>query len=98
MIEPFEGINKMPPWKKEEYASALKEAKDLNNETVKIKSAQQLPKKTKIKCPGCGVTYEVTKMETYTIRCMDCGAEYLQAIHNVDNPEFIRAAAYRCRG
>jgi ribosomal protein S27E len=73
-------------------------AKDLNNETVKIKSAQQLPKKTKIKCPGCGVTYEVTKMETYTIRCMDCGAEYLQAIHNVDNPEFIRAAAYRCRG
>jgi len=22
VIEPFEGINKMPPWKKEEYASA----------------------------------------------------------------------------
>lgn len=63
--------------------------------------AQQLyrePKKAKIKCPGCGVTYEVEKMETYAIRCMDCGAEYLQPIHNINNPEFIRAAAYRCGG
>lgn len=55
-------------------------------------------RKIKIKCPGCGVVYEVERMEGKPVNCQRCGAEYLQAIHNVDNPEFIRAAAYRCRG
>ena len=54
--------------------------------------------KTKIKCPGCGVTYEVDKVIYSTVTCQDCGAEYLQFIHNVDRPEWIRQALYRCRG
>lgn len=52
----------------------------------------------KIKCPNCGVVYEVSPVEAKTVKCADCGAEYFQAIHNVENPEFVRAAAYRCRG
>lgn len=54
--------------------------------------------KTEIKCPGCGTTYDVVELEERSIKCMDCGAEYLQQIHNTANPEFIRAAAYRCKG
>lgn len=55
-------------------------------------------KKYTIKCPQCGVVYETKILEKTIVRCMDCGAEYLQPIHNTANSEFIRAAAYRCRG
>lgn len=55
-------------------------------------------KKTKIKCPGCGVIYEINEPQQETVVCMDCGCSYLQAIHNIDRPEFIRQAVYRCRG
>lgn len=63
-----------------------------------VKESKKETVKTKIKCPKCGVTYEVLKMEKTAVKCMDCKAEYLQPIHNVDNPEFIRQAAYRCKG
>lgn len=55
--------------------------------------------KTQIKCPGCGVIYEVPRVwiECITI-CVQCKAEYMQPIHDISNPEFIRQAAYRCRG
>jgi hypothetical protein len=55
-------------------------------------------KKIEIKCPECGVTYEVIEPDKKPVKCMDCGTEYLQPIHNTANPEFIRTAAYRCRG
>jgi DNA-directed RNA polymerase subunit RPC12/RpoP len=55
-------------------------------------------KEIEIKCPECGVIYEVLEPEKKPVKCMDCGTEYLQPIHNTANPEYIRAAAYRCRG
>jgi uncharacterized paraquat-inducible protein A len=55
------------------------------------------PAKT-IQCPQCGVMYEVEFYENNTTQCQDCGAEYLQRIHDVENKEYIRQAAYRCRG
>jgi ribosomal protein S27E len=58
----------------------------------------KVKKEIEIKCPGCGVAYEVLELEKKPVKCMDCGAEYLQPIRNTANPEFIRAAAYRCKG
>ena len=50
----------------------------------------------KIECPGCGVQYETEKLEEKAVSCMDCGALYLQPIHDVKNDEFFRHAAYKC--
>lgn len=50
-----------------------------------------------IKCPECGIEYETTKLNTEPIQCQDCGAIYLQPVHEVNNFEFVRKAAYRCR-
>lgn len=70
----------------------------ISNFIQMVKESKKETVNTKIKCPRCGVIYEVIKMESKTVKCMDCGAEYLQPIHNVDNPEFIRQAVYRCKG
>lgn len=67
----------------------------------KFEFGYQAAEKIKIQCPGCGVVYEVDYIAVYDfVICLNpnCGAEYSQRIHNVANPEFIRQAAYRCRG
>jgi len=56
--------------------------------------------KAQIKCPGCGVIYEVDYIHRFPVICLKpgCNAEYMQPIHDISSPEFIRQAAYRCRG
>lgn len=53
-----------------------------------------------VQCPECGQVYGVNKENLCrtSIACGNCGAKYVQAVHIVINPEFIRQAAYRCRG
>jgi len=63
-------------------------------------SKRKQEQKTRIKCPGCGFVYEVDKVLYKLIPCQEhgCGAWYLQAVHNVNRPEWVRQALYRCRG
>jgi len=58
----------------------------------------KMVKKTEIKCPRCDIVYEVDDALKEIVTCLKCGCSYLQAIHDVNRPEFIRQAAYRCRG
>jgi DNA-directed RNA polymerase subunit RPC12/RpoP len=64
----------------------------------KFEFGYQAAEKIKIQCPGCGVVYEVDYIHRFPVNCLNCNAEYMQPIHDISNPEYIRQAAYRCRG
>lgn len=53
---------------------------------------------TKIQCPKCGVKYTVEKPQEKVIKCMDCGADYFQAVHKENVYDFVRQASLRTRG
>lgn len=50
-----------------------------------------------IKCPRCGIEYEVDNIEPKNIRCCDCGKVYHQVFNSEHCPKWVTNMAYNIR-
>ena len=44
----------------------------------------------KVKCPECGIEYNIYKIETKCVKCFDCGTEYHQGFNCDKMPQWIK--------